>query len=57
MRKGLLSFSLAAVSFIASAQVKSPLQKTTFQTGSPWRKEIDVRSDVAIVYGPNDQRG
>lgn len=29
-------------------------QKTAFQTSSPWRPEIDVRSDVAIVYGAND---
>lgn len=28
-------------------------QKTAFQTSSPWRPEIDVRSDVAIIYGIN----
>lgn len=30
-------------------------EKTAFQTGSPWIPEIDVRSDVAIVYGANDR--
>ncbi len=29
-------------------------EKTCFQTGSPWAPEIDVRSDIAIVYGMND---
>ncbi|MDG3583007.1 hypothetical protein [Galbibacter pacificus] len=28
-------------------------EKTVFQTGSGWMPEIDVRSDVAIVYGVN----
>ena len=37
---------------IASAQ-----QKTAFQTSSPWIPEIDVRADIAIVYGANDRRG
>lgn len=26
-------------------------EKTAFQTGQPWRPTIDVRADVAIVYG------
>ncbi|HEY4786308.1 MAG TPA: hypothetical protein VIH57_09665 [Bacteroidales bacterium] len=30
-------------------------EKTAFQTGSPWIPEIDVRSDIAIVYGANDR--
>jgi hypothetical protein len=34
-----------------------PRQKTAFQTSSPWIPQIDVRSDVAIVYGTNDQKG
>jgi len=29
----------------------SPLERTCFQTASPWRPEIDIKSDVAIVYG------
>lgn len=30
-------------------------EKTAFQTSSPWRPEIDVRSDIAIVYSANDR--
>ena len=30
-------------------------EKTAFQTSSPWRPEIDVRSDIAIIYGANDR--
>lgn len=39
-----------------SVQKKQPVQnqKTAFQTGSPWIPEIDVRSDIAIIYGAND---
>ena len=29
-------------------------EKTAFQTSSAWRPEIDVRSDIAIVYGAAD---
>lgn len=32
-------------------------QKTAFQTGSPWIPKIDVRADIAIVYGANDWPG
>jgi hypothetical protein len=46
----LFSFSIA---IHASAQ----LEKTAFQTGSAWKPEIDVRSDIAIVYGANDRQG
>jgi hypothetical protein len=60
MKKGLLLCGLVAASLAASSQVKTattePLQKTTFQTGSPWIPQIDVRSDVAIVYGTSDRR-
>ncbi|MBI1389017.1 MAG: hypothetical protein GC154_11270 [bacterium] len=28
--------------------------KTVFQTASPWRAEMDIRSDAAIIYGMND---
>ena len=31
-------------------------EKTAFQTGSAWRPEIDVRSDIAIVYGAGDRK-
>jgi hypothetical protein len=60
MKKGILLSGFLAISLIASSQVKTEpaesLQKTTFQTGSPWIPQIDVRSDVAIVYGTNDRR-
>jgi len=36
---------------------RTPLEKTAFQTASPWRPEIDVRSDIAIVYGIGDKPG
>lgn len=29
-------------------------EKTAFQTASPWIPQIDVRSDIAIVYGAGD---
>ena len=32
-------------------------EKTAFQTSRPWIPEIDVRSDIAIVYGANDRSG
>lgn len=32
-------------------------EKTAFQTASPWIPEIDVRSDIAIIYGAGDQPG
>ncbi|HMI03291.1 MAG TPA: hypothetical protein VK541_12450 [Pedobacter sp.] len=35
----------------------APKEKTAFQTGSAWRPEIDVRSDIAIVYGAGDRKG
>lgn len=30
---------------------KQYLERTSFQTGSPYRPEIDLKSDVAMVYG------
>lgn len=30
-------------------------KKTAFQTSSPWIPQIDVRSNMAIVYGTNDR--
>jgi hypothetical protein len=45
-----------AISIPASAQLKTK-EKTAFQTGSAWKPEIDVRSDIAIVYGANDRPG
>jgi hypothetical protein len=54
---GFLAFSAAAFAQTADPNGGQPLQKTTFQTSSPWIPEIDVRSDMAIVYGTNDRKG
>jgi len=35
----------------------NPAEKTAFQTSSPWIPQIDVRSDMAIVYGTGDRKG
>ena len=58
------SFSLfccfVALSLSVNAQKSKPTdlrEKTAFQTSSPWIPEIDVRSDIAIVYGTNDRPG
>lgn len=45
--------SIAQKSDTARTKLK---EKTAFQTSSPWRPEIDVRSDIAIVYGANDRQ-
>jgi len=54
-----LSFAAAFSLTVAAQQPKLATgvlpQKTTFQTSSPWIPQIDVRSDVAIVYGTNDR--
>ncbi|HEY9534977.1 MAG TPA: hypothetical protein VIQ77_10585 [Mucilaginibacter sp.] len=60
MKKPLLLLCFIAASASSFAQVKpAPAlpQKTAFQTGSPWIPQIDVRSDMAIVYGTNDRPG
>ncbi|MDP4131990.1 MAG: hypothetical protein Q8939_17670, partial [Bacteroidota bacterium] len=53
IRKLALFAALLLLSFAGFAQ----RQKTAFQTGSPWKPEIDVRSDMAIVYGADDREG
>lgn len=60
MKKFCLLASLAFLSIHILAQQRSAqqtAQKTTFQTSSPWLPQIDVRSDMAIVYGVNDRKG
>ncbi|MBL4678967.1 MAG: hypothetical protein JKY70_22665 [Mucilaginibacter sp.] len=60
MKKLLFTCSLAAMVVGVSAQTKKSVaakQKTAFQTSSPWMPEIDVRSDIAIVYCVNDRKG
>ena len=61
MFKQILSICLVSISFAynvhAQANNKDSVirEKTAFQTSSPWRPEIDVRSDIAIVYGAGDR--
>lgn len=62
MKKSILLCSLLGASCAAFAQkydstTERPRQKTTFQTSSPWIPQIDVRSDMAIVYGTDDRKG
>lgn len=58
MKRILLSCGIMTCYFVSPAQ-KDTLphtdghQKTAFQTGSAWMPQIDVRSDVAIIYGVN----
>ncbi|MBQ5714220.1 MAG: hypothetical protein IIV77_07000 [Bacteroidaceae bacterium] len=33
-----------------------PGEKTTFQTAGPWKPVTDIRSDLVMVYGANDNR-
>jgi hypothetical protein len=44
------------ISNLPAQEIKpTPLaEKTSFQVSEPWRAEYDVRSDVAIVYGINE---
>ena len=58
MKRILFSCGLISCYFVCPAQKANvsdtgARQKTAFQTGSPWMPEIDVRSDVAIIYGVN----
>ena len=58
MKKLIILASLLTISVAGFAQQSgSPLgarrEKTAFQTASPWIPQIDVRSDMAIVYGVN----
>jgi hypothetical protein len=53
MKKQFIFIGLLTISLAGLAQ----LQKTTFQTSSQWIPQIDVRSDMAIVYGTNDRKG
>lgn len=57
MKNILLSYCLVALVFTVNAQGQKSKEKTAFQTSSPWMPEIDVRSDIAIVYGTNDRPG
>jgi hypothetical protein len=52
-----MALSCTAFSQKYNSATENPRQKTTFQTSSSWIPQIDVRSDVAIIYGANDRRG
>jgi hypothetical protein len=57
--RGVLAGALACAASLACAAEEPPmksssLERTCFQTASTWKPEIDVKSDVAIVYGVND---
>lgn len=53
MKKFAILFTLIALAVSGSAQISPLKEKTAFQTSSAWRPEIDVRSDIAIIYGIN----
>jgi len=62
MLKQILSFCILSITCYTNANAQansidsvSLKEKTAFQTSSPWRPEIDVRSDIAIVYGAGDR--
>ncbi|MBN2329736.1 MAG: hypothetical protein JXR73_21525 [Candidatus Omnitrophica bacterium] len=48
-----LLFSLFTLVFPTGPAVAQNPETTCFQTASPWRPELDIRSDAAIVYGVN----
>lgn len=59
MKKISIFTCLLSLSFGGYAQSlpKELKEKTAFQTSTYWMPEIDVRSDIAIVYGTNDRPG
>lgn len=50
-----LIFLIAGCNHSSVTNPKINKEKTAFQTASPWLPEIDVRSDIAIIYGANDR--
>jgi len=54
MTKQLIFHSLLLISTVSLAQ-DTTREKTAFQTAHEWIPEIDVRSDVAIVYGVSER--
>ncbi len=57
MRHRFLVLIFSTFLIAAHAQQQSTREKTAFQTGSAWIPQIDVRSDIAIVYGAGDRPG
>ena len=47
------SFFLFFFALTVSVQAQ---EKTTFQTSGPWKPVTDIRSDLVMVYGANDNR-
>ncbi len=39
------------LSFLAAMPAQTPQERTVFQTHQPYRERLDLRADVAIVYG------
>ncbi len=56
MKKEILLLGVVLAAGMAMGQKITPRERTAFQTGSAWRPEIDVRSDIAIVYGARDHK-
>ena len=62
MQKQILLFSILYIACVYSGNTQQIVskdtptskEKTAFQTASPWIPQIDVRSDIAIVYGAGD---
>ena len=54
--KKLLSPSGELVGGLLFALSLSAQEKTTFQTAGPWKPVTDIRSDLVMVYGANDNR-
>src|SRR5215475_7276668 len=62
MKRKIVFLGLVVAYLTGAAQsydpaTEHPRQKTTFQTSSKWIPQIDVRSDMAIVYGTHDRPG
>lgn len=59
MKKISIFAGLLSLTFTGFAQTPSTglKEKTAFQTSTSWMPEIDVRSDIAIVYGTRDRPG
>jgi hypothetical protein len=55
MKRVLIFFHCLCIAFPIKAQQTAPKEKTAFQTSSAWMPEIDVRSDISIIYGANDR--
>jgi hypothetical protein len=46
-----------ALAQVTATKAKVAKQKTAFQTSHEWIPEIDVRADIAIVYGVSERSG